>query len=380
MKFITVSGIDRSGKTSVINKLMEETFYRNYVVDRDPSNFYGLSVIQNNRGIDENYKKQYEKFRKKFSKKVDIAVFLYCDEEELKIRFKQTNEPNIVGELSLKEHQKLLIGKFKEFGYKKSIIINTTNLSISECVNEILFCLYNLSYQQKLNYGDISRMNCGCNAKIISYKNKSKIEILFDSGYKTVTKSTNFTSGIVKDKLCPTVLNKGILGTGKYKESDYCYSIWYSMMRRTYDTNGDFVCDRTISSEWHYYQIFAKWFDENYIEGYFLDKDLKLFGNKHYSKEYCMFVSQEINNYCNANRNNKKVNFHLPNGVILFGNGYSSSIGNKIRYSIKDAMNDYWNEKYDYIISLSIKYPELKTYIEDYFKNIFEESYDDNML
>ena len=40
---------------------------------------------------------------------------------------------------------------------------------------------------------------------------------------------------------------------------------------------------------------FKEWFDENYVEGWHLDKDILVKGNKVYSSETCCFVPNEIN-------------------------------------------------------------------------------------
>lgn len=77
------------------------------------------------------------------------------------------------------------------------------------------------------------------------------------------------------------------------------YIIWRSMIVRCYDDAkhikfptyiGCSVCD-----EWLYYSNFKKWFNENYIEGYALDKDILVKGNKVYGPDTCCFVPQAIN-------------------------------------------------------------------------------------
>ena len=51
----------------------------------------------------------------------------------------------------------------------------------------------------------------------------------------------------------------------------------------------------SVSPEWHNFQVFAVWFYENYIDGYELDKDIKIKGNKVYCPDACMFVSPADN-------------------------------------------------------------------------------------
>lgn len=79
----------------------------------------------------------------------------------------------------------------------------------------------------------------------------------------------------------------------------YAYGCWQKMIERCYREDyfikaptykGCSVCD-----EWHYFSNFKKWFDENYVDGYALDKDILVKGNKVYSPETCCFVPTEIN-------------------------------------------------------------------------------------
>lgn len=46
---------------------------------------------------------------------------------------------------------------------------------------------------------------------------------------------------------------------------------------------------------WKYLSNFKKWYDEHYVEGWHLDKDILMQGNKFYSPETCCFVPFEIN-------------------------------------------------------------------------------------
>ena len=51
----------------------------------------------------------------------------------------------------------------------------------------------------------------------------------------------------------------------------------------------------TVCIEWNNFQNFAGWFNENYIEGYDLDKDIKVNGNKVYSPVTCLIVTPKEN-------------------------------------------------------------------------------------
>lgn len=68
-----------------------------------------------------------------------------------------------------------------------------------------------------------------------------------------------------------------------------CYSDKYQKRRPTYRG-----C--SVEEDWLSYKNFKKWFEENYIEGMVLDKDLLVNGNKKYSKETCAFIPNSLNN------------------------------------------------------------------------------------
>lgn len=78
------------------------------------------------------------------------------------------------------------------------------------------------------------------------------------------------------------------------------YNVWRLMIRRCYcikalGRNPTYVgC--SVYPEWLSFSNFKKWFDENYVEGFVLDKDILVKGNKVYSPETCRFVPQYLNN------------------------------------------------------------------------------------
>lgn len=85
-----------------------------------------------------------------------------------------------------------------------------------------------------------------------------------------------------------------------------CYSPRFQIRNPTYI--GCSVCD-----EWLLFSNFKKWFDENYVDGFALDKDILVEGNKVYSPDTCRFVPQYLNNLLN---NRVRVRENLPRGVI----------------------------------------------------------------
>ena len=53
----------------------------------------------------------------------------------------------------------------------------------------------------------------------------------------------------------------------------------------------------TVKEEWHSLQNFGPWFEDNFVSGYHLDKDLLIKGNKVYSKETCIFIPERLNGF-----------------------------------------------------------------------------------
>lgn len=100
------------------------------------------------------------------------------------------------------------------------------------------------------------------------------------------------------------------------------HQVWYNMLSRCYNRdrenistyNNCFVCD-----DWLRLSNFASWFYEHYIDGWALDKDILIKGNKIYSPETCCFVPQEINSI--ITKHDKKRGDY-PIGVYYKNNGW----------------------------------------------------------
>ena len=151
----------------------------------------------------------------------------------------------------------------------------------------------------------------GYEMKIIEYNSATDIIVEFQDDYKASVHATynSFKKGNIKNPYHPEIHNVGYIGQGHYKSRDEnsdktkAYNIWSHMLRRCYDPYyinknpayiNCYVCD-----EWHNFQNFAKWYEENYYEikneGVQLDKDILCKGNKIYSPTTCIFVPQKIN-------------------------------------------------------------------------------------
>jgi len=67
-----------------------------------------------------------------------------------------------------------------------------------------------------------------------------------------------------------------------------------------------------VAAEWHSFQVFAEWYSERYVQGWQLDKDIIVPGNRVYSLSACCLVPAAINAMLNHNKSNKGI---CPVGV-----------------------------------------------------------------
>lgn len=145
---------------------------------------------------------------------------------------------------------------------------------------------------------------------------------------------------------------------------DVCYTTWHSMVARCYSKSyhkyKPTYKDCTVCHEWLTFSNFKRWFDKNYVEGYHLDKDILVKGNKIYSPETCCFVPSEINTILLSC---KKSRGRYPIGVTLYKGRYRARINKNGKlqdigfYTTKDeAFYAYKNEKENYIKSIAEKY------------------------
>ena len=142
----------------------------------------------------------------------------------------------------------------------------------------------------------------GKSMMIKEYLGFKNCTVIFDD--ETIVYGVNlahFKTGSVRNYNEKSVCNVGFLGIGKYNSSTNktAYDIWRGIISRCYSTNIKKSCamykDCTVDTDWHNFQNFAKWFEENYVDGFDLDKDLLYKGNKVYSAKTCCFLPSQVN-------------------------------------------------------------------------------------
>lgn len=184
--------------------------------------------------------------------------------------------------------------------------------------------------------------------EILRKVSRDYVEIQFlKTGTKIEVDRNAAREGYVKDHNAVTFYGVGFLGYGKFNKTEYkkVYNTWYDMLSRCYcDRRTDNTRKRynflnvTVDERWHCFQNFGDWFVKNYIEGFHLDKDLKMPNSRVYSPETCEFIPQEINNLlgsCNWNRGrfpvgvNKETNSNSFRAKIRTGTGVIHKSGFK---------------------------------------------------
>ena len=163
------------------------------------------------------------------------------------------------------------------------------DVSYKDCVGKV--------YKSKLS-GDF---------KIVKYNDARNVEIKFlKTGFEMTVELGSIRKGKVKDLYSPSVYGVGILGA-KYLASingvqTKEYKLWTGMLERCYNdaykkqrpTYEDCKCSDNFKS----YEYFYEWCHSQIgfgNEGWHLDKDLLVKGNKVYSEKTCVFLPNEIN-------------------------------------------------------------------------------------
>lgn len=201
--------------------------------------------------------------------------------------------------------------------------------------------------------------NQGYEIEIIEYFGIKNCTIKFSNGiilYNTFYH--HIKSGNISNPYHPSVFGKGFQGVGKYvptingnitKE----YQYWHSMLVRCYSVKYKerfpSYKDVMLCDEWHCFQDFAKWFEENYnpeyMDSWQLDKDILFKGNKTYSPSTCAIVPSDINYLFLRNKHKRGSN---PIGVKLKNksNKYLVQLmkfGKRVYLGVFDTIDEAFN-------------------------------------
>ena len=134
-----------------------------------------------------------------------------------------------------------------------------------------------------------------------------------------------------------------------------CYGKGYLSRHPSYEQ-----CE--VCGEWMKYSVFEEWWNQHRIEGWHLDKDILVKGNKVYAPDTCCFVPQEINKlFCKAGT----LRGVYPIGVRFHKEKFEAqlSIAGKTKYlgcftNIEEAFQSYKKAKESWIKELADKYKD----------------------
>lgn len=104
---------------------------------------------------------------------------------------------------------------------------------------------------------------------------------------------------------------------------------------------------------------FKEWYTDNYREGYVLDKDLLIEGNRIYSEDTCLFVPNEINSIVQSMSSK---NIHLNNSGGIYARFSAKGVDHYLGTfdSVDDATIAYKIKFNQMLLSLISEYSELK--------------------
>lgn len=123
-----------------------------------------------------------------------------------------------------------------------------------------------------------------------------------------------------KKRLASKFYGVGTLGLGKYIAYDNMrmYKTWQSMLQRCYDEKFHIryptYKECSVVQGWLNFQNFAEWYSkQTRQDGWELDKDLLVKGNKVYGPDTCCFIPADVNGLLSSNMVNRG---DLPIGVV----------------------------------------------------------------
>lgn len=199
----------------------------------------------------------------------------------------------------------------------------------------------------KKRIGETYVTNEGYNVEIIECFSSLNCSIRFDCGHVEYNKIfNNIKTGKIKNPNHKSVYGVGFVGVGKYLAKDEAYGSWIRMIERCYSValhkRHKSYIGCSVVNEWLNYQVFAKWYEENRIIGFHLDKDILVKGNKVYGPDTCCFIPTEINSLLLASNNSRG---EFPLGVF-----YNKGVGkfqSSVRIDNKPTYLGYFNTTED---------------------------------
>ncbi len=204
------------------------------------------------------------------------------------------------------------------------------------------------------NYGDVV---------VLDYYNARDVTIKFlNTGNVRKTGTSELKKGEIRDNEAFPVYSVGIMDVPNEARRNVpipkSYNAWNGMLQRCYNehirSNLPTYSDCEVSEDFKYYSKFKEWAEKQIgydQDGWHLDKDILVRGNKVYSAETCAFVPNEINCLIHTGKSYRGL---LPQGVVLSSN--------KKRYRARVSMGGKYYDQgtFDTPEEAFMKYKEVK--------------------
>ena len=218
--------------------------------------------------------------------------------------------------------------------------------------------------------GKVFNTNNSGTCVVMDYQNYDNVLVRFiETGYTTLTSKDNLVRGKVKDYLSPSIYGQGVIGENfKLDESkSQCFQLWKNMLKRCYSKasiqDSPTYKECYVSDNFKYFTYFKDWCSNQIgfnVEGFELDKDILIKGNKLYSEDTCCFVPKEINLLL-VKHDKGRGSFALGVDYHKTRKQFRARCGNKHLgwfSTEQDAFQAYKEAKEDYIKSLANKWKD----------------------
>lgn len=134
---------------------------------------------------------------------------------------------------------------------------------------------------------------------------------------------------------------------------DPAYRAWVGMLTRAcdpkYHAKHPTYIGVTVCNEWHSFRAFREWWLNNHHEGFSLDKDLLVPGNREYSPDACIYVPRWLNNFtidCGASRGEFPIGVHIHKPTGKYKSQCNNPITGKLHYlgsfTTPEEANEAW--------------------------------------
>lgn len=209
--------------------------------------------------------------------------------------------------------------------------------------------------------------------KIVRYGGCDDIDVEFLDEHHYIKEHqtySNFKRGQIKNPYDRTLFGVGYIGVGKYKakikgKMTDAYEKWTGIMERCYlnpEKYPAYYGKCIVCEEWHNFQNFAKWFEENryYVKDSRLniDKDILFPKCNIYSPKTCLLIPQRINMLFLNKPNNRG----LPNGIVKQGKGFLAKYKHEplgVFSSVEKAYEVYASKKEEAIREVLNEYKDV---------------------